>query len=286
MKAPGGSSPYSWKKLASGETQAALDFLKEHEAFCVSACSRFINRTPFDKVWRLADNTESIAALLVYSRCTLFPVFGSTVDPPAPHFLHRFPQKISPHAVQGRMDDVQFLERFLEECGCTAREGNNYELMSLDRAPLPLKKRLPGLTLRTPTAEDTEALFQLHAAYEQEEVLSPHRDFSPAACRLALRHILSEQQVLAADLDGRLVGKVNTNAQSFSRCQIGGVYVLPEYRNLGIGSAMTEALASHLIKQGKGVTLFVRTQNAAAFKAYRNVGFIGSASYRIAYYET
>lgn len=286
MRAPSNDRPYSWKKLAQHETQAAVNFLLALESSCVTACSRFINRTPFDKIWRLGNDNGDISALLIYSHSTLFPVFDCTGLPPAPHFLHHFPQKLPPHAIQGRKEDVELLVRFLKGSGHTTREQNNYELMSLDRAPLTLKKRIPGLTLRRPVLDDTEAIFHLHAAYEQEEVISRHRYFNPASCRLILKHILTEQQVLVAELDGRLVGKINTNAQSFTRSQIGGVYVLPEYRSLGIGSSMTEALAASLIAGGKGVTLFARTHNIAACKAYRNVGFTSSAAYRIVYYST
>ena len=284
MKISNGKPPYSWKKLAKDEEPEAVAFLKAREYSCVTACSRFITRTPYDRVWRVCNDTGNIAALLIYSHFTLFPVFGDTTPSPAPHFLSRFPQKLPPYAIQGRKDDVELLERFLKACGHTAREQNDYELMSLDTVPIFPKKRISGLTLRAPVPEDEDQLFELHAAYEQEEVISFHRDFNPASCRLALRRILADQEVLTAELDGRLVGKINTNARSFSRYQIGGVYVLPEYRNLGIGAAMTEALAGSLIAEGKGVTLFVRTHNAAACRAYRNVGFASSAAYRIVYY--
>jgi predicted GNAT family acetyltransferase len=80
------------------------------------------------------------------------------------------------------------------------------------------------------------------------------------------------------------VGKINTNAASFARVQIGGVYVLPEYRGLGIGRRMTSVFAAELQAQGWGVTLFVKKSNPAAQKIYRRIGFDDAGDYRISYY--
>jgi predicted GNAT family acetyltransferase len=80
------------------------------------------------------------------------------------------------------------------------------------------------------------------------------------------------------------VGKINTNAESFTRYQIGGVYVHTDYRGLGIASVMTAALVRKLLAMGKGASLFVKKQNAAAGTVYRRVGFVKTGEYRIAYY--
>jgi predicted GNAT family acetyltransferase len=90
--------------------------------------------------------------------------------------------------------------------------------------------------------------------------------------------------MLVADLGGRLAGKINTNAVTFTRYQIGGVYVHPDYRGLGIARKMAAAFASGLIAQGKGISLFVKKANAAARKVYQRVGFETLGDYRINYY--
>ena len=80
------------------------------------------------------------------------------------------------------------------------------------------------------------------------------------------------------------MGKINTNAASFTRLQIGGVDVLPEYRGLGIGRRMTAAFVGELSKQGRGLTLFVKKNNPAARAIYDHIGFSVAADYRISYY--
>ncbi|MDR2160415.1 MAG: GNAT family N-acetyltransferase, partial [Treponema sp.] len=99
-----------------------------------------------------------------------------------------------------------------------------------------------------------------------------------------LARILADEQILAAELDGRIVGKINTNAGSFTRRQIGGVYVHPGCRALGIGRRMTAEFTRRLIRQGWGVSLFVKKRNRAARKIYLALGFETVGDYRISYY--
>jgi predicted GNAT family acetyltransferase len=117
-----------------------------------------------------------------------------------------------------------------------------------------------------------------------EEVLPKGTTFNPAASRLNLAHILANEQILAAELDGRIVGKINTSARSFTRYQIGGVFVHPGCRTLGIGRRMAAEFVRGLIRQGRGVSLFVKKRNAAARKVYLDIGFDTIGDYRISYY--
>jgi predicted GNAT family acetyltransferase len=184
------------------------------------------------------------------------------------------------------MEDADTLETLMEAQGYFASERIDYALMSLDTAPMPgaLKSGPAGLILRPPLPKDEEDLFALQAAYEQEEVLPAKAVFNAAACRLNLKQILSREQVLVAELNGRLAGKINTSAQSFTRYQIGGVYVRPDCRGLGIGVKMTAVFVQNLMARGLGLTLFVKKRNSAACKVYRKAGFSVLADYRISYF--
>jgi predicted GNAT family acetyltransferase len=174
----------------------------------------------------------------------------------------------------------------MEEQGYFASERIDYELMNLDDAPrAEIQGASPaGLTLRSHMQEDEEYLFALQSAYEQEEVLPGNASFNAAACRLNLRQILAREQILVAELDGQVVGKINTSAESFTRYQIGGVYVRPDCRGLGIGAKMTAVFSQNLLAQGRGLTLFVKKRNTAACRVYRKAGFSVLADYRITYY--
>jgi GNAT superfamily N-acetyltransferase len=184
------------------------------------------------------------------------------------------------------LGDALLLEAALADRGCHAVEQRDYNLMALDKAP---ETESPGafprgLEFRRPDFADFEAMCPLQAGYEEEEVLPRGAVLNPAACRLTLSKILSKEQSLIACLDKRIVGKINTNAASFTRVQIGGVYVLPEYRGLGIGRRMTAVFAGELRAQGWGITLFVKKNNPAAQKIYRRIGFAEAGDYRISYY--
>jgi predicted GNAT family acetyltransferase len=183
-------------------------------------------------------------------------------------------------------EDAARLEALMEEQGYFAAERIDYDLMSMDSAPRPEAFRAgpAGLVLRQPVPGDTEHLFALQAAYEQEEVLPANAAFDPANTRLNLDRILSKERVLVAELDGQLAGKINTSAESFTRYQIGGVYVRPAFRGLGIGTRMTAVFAQNLLALGRGLSLFVKQRNAAAGKIYRKAGFNTLADYRITYY--
>jgi ribosomal protein S18 acetylase RimI-like enzyme len=190
------------------------------------------------------------------------------------------------HAVQGLLGNTEILEAALANLGYHAAEQRDYDLMALEKAPGDENPgAVPGgLEFRRPGLADLEELYPLQAGYEKEEVLPRGKILNPAACRLALNSILSKEQSLVACLDKRIVGKINTNAASFTRVQIGGVYVLPEYRGLGIGRRMTAVFARELMVWGQGVTLFVKKSNHAAQKIYRQIGFEDTGDYRISYY--
>ena len=276
-----------WRKINKNELYRAEAYLKKRENLCVAACARFLNlRESRGHVWRLAGPEADIASLIIHSQRTLFPVFGEKKHIPVPRFLNRFLGRVPIHALQGLCDDTELLETIMESQGYFAAERNDYFLMSLDYAPEldALKSGPAGLVLRPPLPEDEEYLFALQAAYEQEEVLPANKVFNPSASRLGLRQILSRERVLVAVLDCQVAGKINTSAQSFTRYQIGGVYVRPDCRGLGIGLKMTAVFTRKLLSLGKGITLFVKRNNAAACKVYRRAGFNVLADYRITYY--
>jgi ribosomal protein S18 acetylase RimI-like enzyme len=275
-----------WHRMGRRERAGTEAFFQAREARCVSACSRYLNRKTGDKVWVLPERRGAPEALLLYSRLCFFPIFDGRRDIPVPPFLASFFAKHPVHAIQGAPEDTEGLETLAERQGLAWADRFDYDLLTLDREPAPdcLHAGPPDLILRRPGPPDLDGLFPLQAAYEQEEVLPQGATFSPAASRQALEQLIRREYVLAAFLGGRLVGKINTNAASFSRCQIGGVYVLPAYRGQGIAARMTAVLARELLACGKGLTLFVKKQNLPAQAAYRRTGFQAAGNYRIVYY--
>jgi predicted GNAT family acetyltransferase len=228
-----------------------------------------------------------MSALLLLSGRTLFPVISPGEDIPIPQFMNRLWKKLPIYGVQGRREDVEILEGLMARLGYTIKDQIDYDLMTMRGPPNPhaLEAGPAGLRLRRPRASDMDALYLLQAGYEQEEVLPQGAVFNPAFCRKTLENLAAREHLLTAELDGRLVGKINTSALAFSQYQIGGVYVHPDYRSRGIALSMTAAFTAFLSGEGRGFTLFVKKGNLTAKAVYRKIGFSLAGDYRISYYE-
>ncbi|MDR1098976.1 MAG: GNAT family N-acetyltransferase [Treponema sp.] len=278
--------PY-WRKMKRGDTADTEFFLRRREAWCVGACGRFLKPGSGKKqVWLLRERSGLLSALLLYSRRTLLPVFNGQSALPLFRFFRRHFCTLPIYAIQGLREEVRLLEDSMAEMGLYPVDAIDYELMALDTG-LPEESFRAGprnLIFRRPGLMDMTALFELQRAYEKEETIPQGSVFNPAACRLNLQRILAEEQILTAEINGRLAGKINTSARSFTRCQIGGVYVHPDYRGLGIARRMTAEFLQPLIAGGWGISLFVKKKNAAARSVYRSLGFRFLADYRISYY--
>jgi ribosomal protein S18 acetylase RimI-like enzyme len=275
-----------WKKLSWRDINAAETLLQKNENLYTGASGRFLKRSPgADHVWILKDREGTASALLIHSKRTLFPVFQCGALP-IPRFMGRFYRRWPLHAIQGLREEAALLEDGMAQIGLSPRESIDYELMALDREPDAglLREGPKGLILRPPRAKDVDDLFILQSGYEREEVLPAGVGFNPAVCRWNLERILAKERVLAAELDGRIVGKINTSADSFTRSLIGGVYVHPDFRNRGIAQRMTAEFTGTLIAEGRGISLFVKKRNPSARTVYRRLGFTAVGDYRISYY--
>ena len=279
-----------WRKIKKKDIAAVEELLRSHERWCMNACNRYLNRrSEKDTVWLLKNKTEDIIALIVRSKQSLLPVLAAGVAQdekpiPPPYFLRGFFGSVPVHSLQGRKEDMLIMEAALEKVGLYAEEKLDYDLMCIDHPPSGFNAPCAGLTFRKPNSGDMDALVALHAAYEQEEVLPTASEFSAAASRMNIERIFAKEQIYVAELDGRLIGKINTNASTFTRYQVGGVYVLPEYRGRGIARRMAGEFITDLVAQGKDISLFVKKTNPAARRVYQRIGFEILGDYQINYY--
>ncbi|MCL2243065.1 MAG: GNAT family N-acetyltransferase [Treponema sp.] len=276
-----------WRKIKNRDIPSVKTLLLAMEENYVSACARFLARNPLkDPAWALCTKDNKIAGLLVSSRSTLIPVLCERKDIPAPRFLGGVFRKKRIHSVQGLKEEVLIFADALEQTGKRSADIYDYDLMSLDSRPS--QRRYSSgpdeLILRVPQMTDIDEIAALQAAYEQEEVIPSGSVFSPSASRVNAVNIISGGQILAAQINGKLVGKININAVSFTRYQVGGVYVRPDFRGHGIASRMAAEFTGSLISRGRGVTLFVKKSNIAARRLYSNLGFTVKGDYRITYY--
>ena len=281
------SNYFRWRKLKNADISAVETLLRENEKKYVSACARFITRDASNcLVWVLCGKKNEIAALIINSRSTLLPVFFEKKEIPMPDFIGSLSKKKKIHSMQGLTEEVIILEDIMNRMGKMITDIYDYHLMNLDSSP---KQKTAyscpeNLTLKIPQLIDLNEIAPLQAAYEQEEVVPKGSVFSPAASRINISNIIANGQVLAAQINGRLIGKINVNAVSYTRYQVGGVYVRPDYRGQGIAGKMAAEFISSLINQGRGITLFVKKSNIPACSLYQSLGFSIQNSYRITYY--
>ena len=73
--------------------------------------------------------------------------------------------------------------------------------------------------------------------------------------------------------DGEVVFKAEIGALSRRIGQIQGVWVHPDYRGAGVGTAGTAAVANAVVATGRTASLYVNDFNRIARRAYSRVGF-------------
>ncbi|MDR2182178.1 MAG: hypothetical protein LBN92_05810, partial [Treponema sp.] len=215
-----------WLAVHDRDLAQAEALLRRNEAYYVGAACRFLKRGKKDRLWKNRDGS----ALLIYARRILFAVFRSAVFSASgikngtlilPRFFSFTCKKL--HAMQGLASDMDLMEAAVRARGFSPGGGFEYELMNWDQAQDRLSVPAPPrLVIRQADGLDLDRLFPLQLGYEAEEVLPEGAALNPESVRNGLKAILLGFYTLTAELDGRLVGKININAESFNRFQIGG----------------------------------------------------------------
>lgn len=77
-------------------------------------------------------------------------------------------------------------------------------------------------------------------------------------------------------VDGRPAGQITVIAQD-QRYFISGIYILPQYQNRGLGSALIQDVLTQARKNGRPVTLQVLKANQPARRLYERLGFVITA---------
>jgi ribosomal protein S18 acetylase RimI-like enzyme len=284
-----------WRLADAKSAPAIAAFLRAREHSCCSLSSLLLKEGrpafPLPLGLRLAAYLRDPAGLspvggvlLRAAGHTLYPLFGEA--PPESDAQAFALADIDLRRLGGCVGleaDVRRAEAALD---VRPAAGNDYHLMRLDggRAIPPGRPPLSGLSARRPGKADLDSLLPLQEAYEREEVLVPIHRFDRRASRASLAKALERGEVLCAELDGKVVAKAQVNARGLDWDQLGGIFVLPEWRRRGLGSWITSRLCEGLLADGRKVCLFVKKKNAAAISSYRRVGFGFSESFRISYY--
>jgi len=270
-------------------------YLFDIENDYVSACGRYLNRDESkDPIWLLSGKNGNLRALIVNSRSTVIPVLCGLEKLPELNFLRGFFRTKKIHSIQGSKKEVLIMENSVMNFGWKITDTIDYDFMILNRKQRTENKQqrienrekigINNLVLKKPRLVDLDAIAPLQAAYEKEEVIPNGSDFHAAASRINIARIIADGKILAAEVDGKFIGKINVSSVSFTKYLIGGVYIHPDFRGQGIARAMASVFIDSLLMNGKDTTLFVKKSNNAARRLYASLGFKIQDDYRITYF--
>lgn len=136
--------------------------------------------------------------------------------------------------------------------------------------------REPPAGLRAAGLGDLEVLTDYACALHVEDRMGPPISRGGrVGVRARLRDSILGGATWVVERVGRPVAKVDVSLRSQRRgAQVAGVYVAPEWRGRGIGGAAVGAVTDLLLAEGMpGITLHVRSDNAAAIRAYARAGY-------------
>ena len=290
-----------WKLAQEQDLGPLARFLEEREWECVSFSAHLLE----NGVWKLprryrkrvfllpsrnpGGHGDLSAAVLQTSNGFVYPVFDSEreIDPDSLEALvHRLGGglgKVS--TLMGIYEDVRAIEARFPGPPAHAIDYDVFAFfLSADRGRLRQEGSREGIDLRRATAEDIPELLPLQEAYEREEVLLPGRSIDRGLTMRMLQASIEKQLVVLATNQGRVVGKAATNARGGCFDQLGGVYTVPELRGRGIGTLVVAAITKLILREKRGVSLFVKKHNVPAKRLYAHLGFSHVADLRISYY--
>ncbi|HZA10151.1 GNAT family N-acetyltransferase [Mycobacterium sp.] len=207
---------------------------------------------------------------LCYAGANLIPLRGALAD------LHAFADKAMSSArrcssMVGRAELVLPMWRRLEHLWGPPRDVRERQpLMALASSP-----HCPVDTgVRRVRIEELDAY--LVAAIDMfigEVGIDPRIGDGGRGYRRRVAGLIAAGRAWARFEHGEVVFKGEVGSQSPAVGQIQGVWVHPEYRGRGLGTAGTAALAAAVVDSGRIASLYVNSFNTVARAAYARIGF-------------
>jgi len=176
------------------------------------------------------------------------------------------------YSLVGPAEQVLGLWAELEPAWGPAREVRDDQplLAVRDIPPLP-----PDPTVRQVRPHEIDRYLPAAIAMFIEEVgVDPRLGDGGSAFRARVAELIAAGRAFARFEHGDVVFKAEIGALSRSVGQIQGVWVHPDRRGSGLGSAGTAAVVDRIVRgMGRTASLYVNAYNAAARTAYGRIGF-------------
>jgi len=217
-------------------------------------------------LWARQRPTES----LCYAGANLIPLRGGTDD------MYAFADKAMSTArrcssLVGRAEMVMPMWQRLEHAWGAARDVREHQpLMALSTPPA----CATDPAVRQVRADELDAY--LVAAIDMfigEVGIDPRVGDGGRGYRRRVAGLIAAGRAWARFERGQVVFKAEVGSQSPSVGQIQGVWVHPDWRGHGIGTAGTATLASAVVRSGRTASLYVNSFNTVARATYDRIGF-------------
>jgi predicted GNAT family acetyltransferase len=144
-------------------------------------------------------------------------------------------------------------------------------LLVLDPRNLP--ERGDARVRRIRPAELDRYLPAAAAMFTEELGISPFESAGVGDYRRRVAGLINEGRAFGiVDLDGSVIFKADIGAVSARTCQVHGVWVRPDRRGEGIGSAALAAVLRYALNLAPSVSLYVNDYNLAARRMYARLG--------------
>jgi uncharacterized protein len=141
----------------------------------------------------------------------------------------------------------------------------------LDRTTIP---SLGDRRVRRVRPDEIERYLPAAAAMFTEELgVSPFESTSPADYRRRVAGLIAEGRAFAVvDDDGAVAFKADIGSVSPHTCQLQGVWVRPDRRGAGLGTAALAEVLRHALTLAPTVSLYVNDFNTPARRMYARLG--------------
>lgn len=182
-----------------------------------------------------------------------------------------------PISIVGRAELVHALWDRVDGAWGKARDirGNQPCLTMSEPSPFPEEPRV-----RRGTEEDFDRLFPAAVAMFMEEVgYDPTADGTHSYA-FHVRSLLASNRSFLIEENDQVIFKADIGAQWDGIAQIQGVWVHPDYRGAGLGTAAMASVTNQILESdARTVSLYVNDYNERARRVYEKVGYVQSDTF-------
>jgi len=232
-----------------------------------------------DNIWILTDQRSVAGVFWFRPGGYLLPTFDESIKecPPLP---------VRTDNIRGIMATEKNLNVIKKQLPEPDRP-QKFKIMIHDGSPNSVQKKITaGIYMELADSTHWKELYPMELAYQKEEVYGSNRNMDDHVIALGLRRTLRIRDVFIIKRNGVVIGKANTNSSGRIWDQIGGVYIMPEYRNQGYATLLMRHINTCMNRKNRKLSLFVKTANISAVNLYKSCGFTDKGSFHLGYYNS